>query len=292
MEMKVYHYDAFSNVPGKGNPAGVVLDADTLTAEKMQEIAEKVGFNETAFAMKSEVADIRLRYFTPGHEMDLCGHGTMAAIQALSEYHFLTEKAEMRVETKVGILQVKIKYSEDGQRWMTMQQAPAVFESFAGSRVDLAEVIGVTESELSDEWPIMYGNTGIWTLLVPMKELASFKWMEPDNARFPEVLQEMPRASIHPFCLETIHPDATMHARHFSSPFSGTIEDPVTGTASGVMGAYYAKYIKDTQSIVVEQGAEMGRDGKVMVHIDKKETTYAIQITGTAVFVDEVGEFY
>lgn len=292
MEMKVYHYDAFSNVPGKGNPAGVVLDADTLTAEKMQEIAEKVGFNETAFAMKSEVADIRLRYFTPGHEMDLCGHGTMAAIQALSEHHFLTEKAEMRVETKVGILQVKIKYSEDGQRWMTMQQAPAVFESFAGSRVDLAEVIGVTESELSDEWPIMYGNTGIWTLLVPMKELASFKWMKPDNARFPEVLQEMPRASIHPFCLETIHPDATMHARHFSSPFSGTIEDPVTGTASGVMGAYYAKYIKDTQSIVVEQGAEMGRDGKVMVHIDKKETTYAIQITGTAVFVDEVGEFY
>ena len=31
-----------------------------------------------------------------------------------------------------------------------------------------------------------------------------------------------------------------MHGRHFSSAYAGTIEDPVTGTASGVMGAYYA----------------------------------------------------
>lgn len=294
--MKVYHYDAFSDVPGKGNPAGVVLDAEALTADKMQEIAQKVGFNETAFAMKSDVADIRLRYFTPGHEMNLCGHGTMAAIRALSDHHFLTEKAEIRVETKVGILDVKIKYSEDGQLWMTMQQAPAVFASFGGSRADLAEAIGLKKRELSDELPIMYGSTGIWTLLVPIKELASFKAMKPNNAEFPSILEEMPCASIHPFCLETIDSDAMMHARHFSSPFSGTIEDPVTGTASGVMGGYYAKYIEPdseaTLNLVVEQGIEVGRDGKVMVHIHKKETNYAVQITGTAVLVGKVGEFY
>lgn len=70
----VKQYDAFSTKPGMGNPAGIVLDADNLIDEEMQKIASKVGFNECAFPVKSNVADLRIRYFTPGHEMDLCGH--------------------------------------------------------------------------------------------------------------------------------------------------------------------------------------------------------------------------
>ena len=76
-------FEAFTTVPGKGNPAGVVFDADFLTEPQMQEIAKKVGFNETAFLVKSDKADLRIRYFTPGHEMNLCGHGTIAAILAI-----------------------------------------------------------------------------------------------------------------------------------------------------------------------------------------------------------------
>lgn len=60
--VKVYHYDAFSKVPNKGNPAGVVLNGDELTDEQMQEVAFKVGFNETAFPVKSETADLGIRF--------------------------------------------------------------------------------------------------------------------------------------------------------------------------------------------------------------------------------------
>lgn len=60
--INVFHYDAFTNKPNMGNPAGIVLDADGLTEEEMQRIAEKVGFNETSFVLSSEVADIRMRY--------------------------------------------------------------------------------------------------------------------------------------------------------------------------------------------------------------------------------------
>ena len=56
---------------------------------------------------------------------------------------------------------------------------------------------------------------------------------------------------------------------YFSSPYSGTVEDPVTGTASGVMGAYYAEFVdhepQDTYRFVVEQGQEIERDGRVIV---------------------------
>ena len=62
--INVFHYDAFTNKPNMGNPAGIVLEADGLTEEEMQCIAEKVGYNETTFVLSSEVADIRMRYFT------------------------------------------------------------------------------------------------------------------------------------------------------------------------------------------------------------------------------------
>lgn len=59
--IKVYYYDAFSKTPNKGNPAGVVFCGDELTVEEMLEIAFKVGFNETAFPVKSEVADLNAK---------------------------------------------------------------------------------------------------------------------------------------------------------------------------------------------------------------------------------------
>lgn len=85
-------------------------------------------------------------------------------------------------------------------------------------------------------------KTGIWTAIVPLKSLEASKKMVPDNKQFPEVLIDLPKASVHPFTFETVHPDSDLHGRHFSSPYSGTIEDPVTGTASGVMGAYMKHY--------------------------------------------------
>lgn len=152
-----------------------------------------------------------------------------------------------------------------------MRQASPQFVEFKGSRKDLANSLGLEESDLHEDFPIVYGSTGAWTLIVPIQKLEAFKRMTPNNKAFPEILKEMPTSSVHPFCLETFDVNAQMHARHFSSPYSGTLEDPVTGTASGVMGAYFAQYIKNGQidelNLIVEQGQEIGKDGRVMVHI-------------------------
>lgn len=288
--VKVYHYDAFSNKPNKGNPAGVVLDGNELTEKEMQEIALKVGFNETAFPVKSDIADIRIRYFTPGEEMDLCGHATMATIYALKSKGVLGDKTELTIETRAGVLPIRIHSTLDNV-YITMKQASPKFEKFKGSKEDLAMSIGLDIEDLEPDLPILYGSTGLWTLLIPIRKLSTFKMMKPDNKKFPMILKEMPKASVHPFCLETDDPDAHMHARHFSSPFSGTIEDPVTGTASGVMGAYYAEHIVsdfDTKlTLLIEQGIEIDRDGRVTVEVTKNNPTYDVEITGNAVFVKE-----
>lgn len=287
----VYHYDAFSTKPNKGNPAGVVLNGDGLTEKQMQEVAYKAGFNETAFLLDSSTTDLRIRYFTPGHEMNLCGHGTMAAIYAIKRNGIIHQKEDLTIETLAGNLPIKINPISGDEIQITMKQASPQFAEFNGSVEALADSIGLVKEEIDDALPILYGSTGIWTLLIPIKKLESFKKMRPNNPLFPSIVKEMPKASIHPFCLETYDIDAHMHARHFSSPFSGTIEDPVTGTASGVMGAYYAKYIKSdfekTLYLLVEQGQELNKDGRVMVHVTKNNDQYEIEITGNAVYVKE-----
>lgn len=289
--INVYHYDAFSTEPNKGNPAGVVLQADALTTDDMQQIALQVGFNETAFAVTSEVADVRIRFFTPGHEMNLCGHATMATVFALYEKGLLQQKRALTIETNAGILPITLHTSDEGELRITMQQAAPQFQPFTGSKEALAQSIGLSAFDLHEQLPIVYGSTGTWTLLVPINNLEAFQNMTPNNELFPNILHEMPKASVHPFCFETHNPAADMHARHFSSPYSGTIEDAVTGTASGVMGAFYAQYIQDVTDeplpLIIEQGHEIGKDGQVLVHVSKRAHTYDVNITGVAVYVDE-----
>lgn len=298
----VYHYDAFSTVPNKGNPAGVVVNADSLSEAEMQNIAHLVGFNETVFVLKSRDGDLRLRYFTPGHEINLCGHATMASLFCLKMRGYLEDKQTIHIETNVGILPIHFETVNDILN-IEMKQDRPQFIPFNGDIAKLAESIGLTIDDIDLTKPIVYGSTGTWTLLLPICKLTAFHKMTPDNTLFPDILIENPKSSVHPFCLETFDNSALMHARHFSSPYSGTIEDPVTGTASGVMGAYYLTFMNkelNTVEFVVEQGQEIGRDGRVIVKAEKVKRKGEVEkaekageeidvrITGTAVFVGEM----
>jgi predicted PhzF superfamily epimerase YddE/YHI9 len=62
------------------------------------------------------------------------------------------------------------------------------------------------------------------------------------------------------------------------------------------MGAYYAKYIKnnnfeETLNLIVEQGQEIQKDGRVMVRISKNSEFYGVEITGNAVHVKDFEVF-
>ncbi|MEK5475686.1 PhzF family phenazine biosynthesis isomerase [Paenibacillus sp. FSL R5-0407] len=286
---KVLHYDAFSSIANMGNPAGVVLEADDLDEKSMQAIAEKVGFNETVFITSSKKADFRLRYFTPGHEINLCGHATIASMYCLKTLGLLQNKDSITIETNVGNLPISFA-NRKGDLFITMKQDQPRFIPYHGSISALADSMGLPEETIDISKPIVYGSTGTWTLLIPIKGLDPFARMCPNNEMFPEVLRENPRSSIHPFCIETMDRNAFMHARHFSSPYSGTKEDAITGTASGVMGAYYLTYLNENSEAAdffVEQGQEIGRDGRVHVQVIRNESKMDVYISGTGVFVQE-----
>ncbi|HEY4233991.1 MAG TPA: PhzF family phenazine biosynthesis isomerase [Lacipirellulaceae bacterium] len=292
MEFRVHHYEAFSPEPGKGNPAGVVLDAQGLSDVTMQMIAKQVGFNETAFVLPSTVADVRLRYFTPGHEIDLCGHATVASLFALYD-RGRRSPGELVVETRAGILSMAIQLVGNKPR-IEMMQAPAEFVPFRGDPATLAHILGISSSDLHPELPVVFASTGTWTLLVPVKNLRALRAMHPQSTAFPSALHQMPRSSMHPFCLEADATEADLSARHFSSPFSGTVEDPITGTASGAMGAFMAMHAESwmvdrNHSIIVEQGKDVGRDGRVHVSVTNRQPPFLVKIAGTASYVKDMG---
>ena len=74
MKISAYTLNSFAKTKEGGNPAGVVINADALSEEEMRKIAAALGYSETAFVLQSDVADFKVRFFTPNDEVDLCGH--------------------------------------------------------------------------------------------------------------------------------------------------------------------------------------------------------------------------
>ena len=103
--MRQYVVDAFADRIFEGNPAAVCVMERWPEEDLMLKITRENNLSETAFVVK-EGEEYRLRWFTPGGEIDLCGHATLAAA------HIITRFVEPGVErvgfqTLSGLLTVR-----------------------------------------------------------------------------------------------------------------------------------------------------------------------------------------
>ena len=91
--MKQYIVDAFTDKVFSGNPAAICILDEWLSDEIMLSIAKENNLSETAFAIKQETKDsvnaihYKLRWFTPGGEIELCGHATLACAFVIMNYY-------------------------------------------------------------------------------------------------------------------------------------------------------------------------------------------------------------
>lgn len=85
MNMKQYVVDAFSEKVFSGNPAAICVMDSWICDELMMKITIENNLSETAFAVK-ENEKYKLRWFTPGGEIDLCGHATLACAYVIMNY--------------------------------------------------------------------------------------------------------------------------------------------------------------------------------------------------------------
>src|SRR5690606_32141108 len=100
---------------------------------------------------------------------DLCGHATVGALYALYLREMLGE-GSFTIETKAGLLGVSVTDTGYSVQ-IGMAQNPARFVPYEGDPAAVAEVLGLTAADLAPDLPIVYGSTGLWTLLVPVTGL-------------------------------------------------------------------------------------------------------------------------
>jgi len=102
--MRQYIVDTFTETLFKGNPAAVCITDAWLSDQLMLDIAKENNLSETAFAIKQDDRYL-LRWFTPGEEIDLCGHATLATAFVIMRY-LEPETTSIDFQTKSGILTV------------------------------------------------------------------------------------------------------------------------------------------------------------------------------------------
>lgn len=100
--MKCYVVDAFAAHLFEGNPAAVCVLDTWLSEEVMQLIAVENNLSETAFAVKN-AGSYGLRWLTPGSEIDLCGHATLATAYVLMRFYEHPMPAKFHFKRKAAV---------------------------------------------------------------------------------------------------------------------------------------------------------------------------------------------
>jgi PhzF family phenazine biosynthesis protein len=273
--------DAFTTEPMAGNPAGLVPDADGLSADQMAAIANELGASETAFVRDAADADVAFRYFTPAQEVDLCGHATIAATATLFERGAL-EAGHTSVETQVG--ELTLEAGDEGRAWMTQDEADLT--RFDGDLDVLADALGIDVAALRDvgaDLPTTTASTGLPWLMVPVNFLEHLGNADPDMAAIEAIADDAGAVGLYPFTFDTLEAESTLHARAFA-PGAGVPEDPVTGTAAGACAAFLDRHaaVETDDGVRVEQGHFVDRPGYVDAEVGE-----TVRVGGRAVTVLE-----
>jgi len=267
---EIWRVNSFTDEPFRGNPAGVVPDAEGLSEDLLQAIAAELNdLSETVFITPDATgeADVQLRYFTSTVEVDLCGHATIAALFALAWSGRFTGHDEtrlIRARTPVGVLELGMEFVGAELAWATMEQlAPQHAQPPGAARA--AEVLGLPPEALADDLQIACCSTGIWACFVPLADPSQLERIRIQ----PDLIQSLwpdneELGGVYPFAFRDEH---TTQGRFFSPPKYGIFEDPVTGTACGALGGYLMAQgrLGENDELTAHQGVEMGRAGCVRV---------------------------
>ncbi len=280
--------DAFTDTVFGGNPCAVVFDADELSARTMQQIARELNHSETAFLMASERADVRARYFTPGEEIPLAGHPTIAAVHGLLASKRLTmaeHRCSVSLELQAGIVTVEVAGSPDSPPLITMTQPrPDFLRAYEPEEV--AEAFSLPAAAIRDDLPIVTVSTGTPQLMVPITGHDALRRARLRPHHYDELRAFGDFFSAHLFTPEGVTRTGDTFARHFGVPPDWR-EDSFTGSATGGMAAYLWAYgLLRQPRFVAQQGHWMDRPGYAEVEVvGDRDDIHGVRVGGRAVEV-------
>ena len=261
---RLLELDVFSAAPGRGNPLGVVLDADGLDAATMQRIAGWLNLSETTFVLPPTQAgaDYRVRIFTPRQELPFAGHPSVGTGHAVLESgRVRARNGHLVQECAAGLLPLRIA-GEDGQRRIHVR-APRGVERAADPTAVVASVRGTPLGTLR---PVVIDNGPKWWCL-ELQDEGAVRTLQPDLAAMAAANRADGTTGVAVFA-RCAGQDYSIVVRAFV-PADGIAEDPVTGSANACIGGWlHAQGALPARRFVSSQGRELGRDGIVEIAVD------------------------
>lgn len=290
--LEIYQVDAFTSERFKGNPAGVVLNADGLSDEDMLCIARELNNSETAFILSPDGPDheVRIRYFTPKAEVPICGHATIAAHYVRAIVRGLGSTTVIH-KIGIGILPVEI-IKHDDEYSVIMTQSKVVFsEPFRDiDKEQIIKALGLSKNELDIRCPLQTVSTGNSKVMIGVKSRDVLNSLIPDTQALIQISKGINCNGYFVFTLDSQLEGVLTHGRMFA-PAIGISEDPVTGNAHAPLGPYLIKHglVKPSGDMFTfkgEQGYSLGRSGIVDVFVSLNEgEVEEVRIGGDAVIV-------
>jgi len=285
----IYQIDSFTKEKFKGNPAGVILNADGLRDDQMQLIARELNNSETAFLFASGDSkyDGIIRYFTPLKEVPICGHATIAAMYAKALEENL-ESCLLYYKTQIGILPLKIKKEKENYK-ITMTQGKFSLNPPLNSHTvqKLLKALGICASDLDNKCPDQIASTGYSKVIIGIKSRKTLNKIAPDFIQLINLSNMINCDSYFVFTFDTNNKNILTYARMFA-PAIGINEDPVTGSAYGPLGGYLIQnrlvaYKDNFYKFNGAQGEQINRFGivEVVVNVENNNAS-KIVISGFA----------
>jgi PhzF family phenazine biosynthesis protein len=282
MSVEVLRYAAFTENGRGGNPAGVVLDAGSLTDPQRLAIAQAIGYSETAFLSSVPGADpgdgsaeARVRFFSPVAEVAFCGHATIATAVAVAERQ---GPGMLRLHTQAGPVSVESRF-EDSALVATLTSPPTSTRPLdPGLYDETLAALRWTRDDLDPRYPVHVAFAGNQHLMLAVRTrgtLASLAYDYPGLAR---IMDRQGWTTTHLFWSENA---TTFHARNPFPP-GGVVEDPATGAAAAAFGGYLRdlRLVPVPSRITVRQGHVLGAPSELLVDLDP--VTPTVGVTGRA----------
>lgn len=289
---RIYQVDSFTKELFKGNPAGVVANADGLTDEQMLNIARELNNSETVFILNppENNCEVWLRYFTPTVEVPICGHATIAAHYIRSLENNYDSKTVIQ-KTGAGILPVEILKEKDDYK-IIMTQGKIEFEEPISQEIrnSICQALHIDENDIDEKCPAQIVSTGHSKLLIGIKSQKVLDSLKPNVDALTKISKEINCNGYFIFTFNTNEENILTKGRMFA-PAIGIKEDPVTGNANGPLGAYlvYHKLVDTSKNCFTfngKQGEAINRTGIVEVEVEiENDLPKKVKVGGNAIII-------
>jgi len=256
MTIVIHQIDAFTDKAFGGNPAAVCLLETPPETAWMQSVASEMNLSETAFIQRRDDGDWSLRWFTPGAEVDLCGHATLASAHFLWSLALMSHDEAARFHTRSGVLTC---VRED--QWIIMD-FPALPAEAVPEPDGLAVALGDTPTAV---W------RSTWDMVAEFATAEAVATLKPD---FPALMPFAERG-----VLVTAPGDAPFDfVSRFFAPVHRIDEDPVTGSTHCILTPFWGARLGKVQ-MLAHQASNRGGILRVETNGDR------VKLGGKAVTV-------